>query len=106
MRKPWHSLLWHLLLRPTPALINATQHLIDRLAIESLTLSMRNYRAEEGNDLMVPKADVACGLRRMLGVVQRKLSERLPDEEIEALYDPILLVGQLARSLARGTPVV
>ncbi|QDZ19184.1 hypothetical protein HOP50_02g16980 [Chloropicon primus] len=84
----------------------ARKHLLDRLAIESLTLSMRNYRAEEGNDLLVPKADVACGLRRMLGVVERKLSERLPDEAIEALYDPILLVGRLARFLARGTPVV
>ena len=40
MHKPWHSLLWHLLLRPTPALINATQHLIDRLARSSLSIGM------------------------------------------------------------------
>ena len=72
-----------------------------RLAIESLTLSMRNYG--EGGGTPLQQSLVAMpvtGLLRMARVVERKaLSlDRPSAERIEEIYDPVFLCGELARS--------
>ena len=77
------------------------RHVLDRLAIESLTLSMRNYGEGGGTPLQQSLAAMpVTGLLRMARVVERKaLSlDRPSAERIEEIYDPVFLCGELARS--------
>ena len=84
-------------------------HVLDRLAIESLTLSMRNFRAEGGGsrrraaDEEAREEARACAvaagsLRKMAEVVKRKSDEPMSRERAELLYNPLYLIGELAKS--------
>ncbi len=75
------------------------RHIVDRLAMESLLGSMRDYEAEVDERLLFkPEPNVKLGLERMLGVVKRQSEEPMPADVVETLYNPIYLVAELAKA--------
>jgi hypothetical protein len=71
-------------------------HVVDRLKIESLTLSMENYNAEQTR--YKPRANVGVGLSRMVQVVTRKHRVPLSSERTREIYEPAAILSNLAES--------
>ena len=72
-------------------------HMVDRLKIESLTLAMQRYDAEQ-HARYKPVPNVGAGLRRMLEITKRKSRHKISEEHVRNLYDPEYLIAQLAQA--------
>ena len=76
------------------------RYVMDRLAIERLTLSMRNYEVDE-EEVEGRLLRTSAGLSRMVEVVRRKTAERFSERRVRDLYDHVHLIADIAESMPR-----
>ena len=74
--------------------------MMDRLANERLTLSMRNYEVDE-EEVEGRPLRTSAGLSRMVEVVRRKTTERFSERRVRDLYDHVHLIADIAESMPR-----
>ena len=76
------------------------RYVADRLAIERLTLSMRNYAVDE-EEVEGRPLRTSAGLSRMVEVVRRKTADRFSAQRVSDLYDHAHLIADIAESMPR-----